>query len=77
MFVLSMDFRDQAPSNARKSFEIPAAILLNMQAATAPRNKLYEPWETYRLFAAFTRACMCIGNHQGLVIVFKVRRSGD
>ena len=39
MFVLSMDFIDQASSNARNSLEILAAILLNMQAATAPRNK--------------------------------------
>ena len=77
MFVLSMDFRDQAPSNARNSLEIPAVVLLNMQAATAPRNKFRNLGKTYRLLVAFTRACMCIGNHQGLVIVFKKRRSGD
>ena len=43
MFVLSVDLGDQDRSNIRNSLGIPAAILFNMQAATAPRNKFHEP----------------------------------
>ena len=43
MSILTIAFRNQAPSTNRNSLEIPASILVNMQAATALRNTLYEP----------------------------------
>ena len=51
--------------------------MLAIHLKSLPLGTNYTNLEkTYRLFVAFTCACMCIGKHQGLVIVFKMRRSG-